>query len=1288
MTRRAHGGRLARLSLLRFLLLLLFLSSAPLLRGQSEGWDRLRNDDHRAARAWFENRLAEDRNDLSALQGMIILSDMHGDGLHLREYITAYVRNTWDDFAYRVLQHSVALSDTAIVDSPMGNEVKITSRIDLAGEHFYHRQPEKAIEAYRALIPENRWSFIGPFENVGGSGHVVSYPVETERFDRKASYPNPLGVPLRWIRPAHVARSGEVEVDHYVSSGDEDVVYANTFVSVPEDRSVQLRLARSSPITIWVDDHAVFSSPERIGLEYDGEIITLPLTKGTHRILVKTAPYFDGRDSYGILRTSVPRSPDVSSYSAAAGRWQQGFFCLRFTDDEGNAYQDMTLAYDGSYRPTTYSPVVEQRTLQTVWEERHEEDPDDLFTRYLLMRAWMISGDTERGEERFATILRRDSSVVHRWMLAHLYADNGKLERMYEVLKAADRPETPIFGLLQEKLEEIDPQVREKEYWALYSRIREIAPSSYGVIRSGIDFYDVKNRKKEKDAFIDQAIAAYPEYEEYLETSRSDYAYRSEVDERSPGEIADSLLGVIAEKVDLTAYDELIDYYTDREDVEKVLDLHDQRIEAYPSYTYYLRQKAEYLREEKRYDEGIDALKRALTIVPYSSSIYELIGDMYLHMEREEEALEWYRKGLEVDLDGYAHRTGYRENSLIEKIENLSGAVDVESLFTGEITFEQGMVLDGWEQTYGDEESVIPFFDRRQIVDELGRVRTFSRMAVRILTEAGADWWTEYNFSALGNLNLVRVRKASGGEVVPDRRGSMVVFKNLEPGDLIQIEGQEEGTVYDDLFDGDFFDIAFLSFGAPIHRARVEVLSPPKRPVYHLHHQLADNGTTSRAGEYRSVVWEYTDLDRIPEEEATLDQWDGLRTIFFSTMADWSRVVDWYRQLTYRRTDPTWEVRMIADSVVTPGMSDEQKIAAVYNYVTRRVNYSHVSFLQGAYLPKAADLTLSSNVGDCKDVATLMIAMLRHVGVDAWYTLVKTTSFNHQRFLPSQLFDHVIVGVRMNGEAHYMDLTTNFFPHTVLPFNDCGAWALNIREGESEVFQLPNDHVDPAKNMVAIEIDARLDTSRAVALSVEATHAGLEGAYVRESMARMSKEEFRNEILELLGKGTFQDLRLESHEVANRMAMDEPLRSSYRFTGERFSDRVSNLYIFRLPWMLAIRNSNAIKTDERLTSLDVLRLCETAPSRQIARLRFPEGYEMTELPEEVEVVSEFGTYRLSFRAIPGGLEVEKYQQFATTRIPPEKFEEFRDFYLRLLDLDEGRYAIIRPRAVEGSMGSE
>ncbi len=1280
--------RIARplLVLLGPLLLPLTLSS------QSRGWELLRDDDHLAARTAFEQDLEKDSLDLSALKGMILLSDIHGDGLHLREYLTRYVEQTWDPDFYRLFEYSVALSDTVIAGSPMPIDARVVARANLAGEHAFYRDPEKGKGAWRELIPANEWRMIGPFENIGGSGFVTAYPVESARFDPDASFPNRLGVPISWIRPSHVETSGEVNFDHHLPDGDVKVAYANTFIEMPEDRLVELRVARRSPIKMWIDDDLVFSDAEPVAMLYDDEIVRVRLSTGSHRVLVKLAPYRSGRDSYGLLGTNIPRSPEISGRNATAGRWAEGAFAIRITDESGEAMQDVALRLDAEYTPTDHRPIVEQSRLLAAWQRRLAEDPQDPFTLAMLAKAYLISGRAVKGETAFVERMKGiisasastgstpssgiEGSIIMRWLLARLYAANGKVERMYGILEPADPEKTPIYGLLDEKIDEVDPDVREEEFLERYEQLRAIAPSNFSMVRRLISYYDLKDKKAEKDAFIDRVAERFPEYEDYIESDRSDYKYRGDIDERSPAEQADSLLGVIEETVDLDAYDELIDYFTDKKEIDRVIDLHQQRIEAWPSYVYYRRQLAEYQREEKMYDAAIETLESAIGIIPYSVSLREDIGDIYLQMERPEDALAQYREGRDIDLFGYSFRSGYRDNSVVEKIENIVGAEKVDEIFRGGLDFEDAMSSTGWMARYADEESVIPLYEKRQVIGHDGRVRTWSKLMVRILTEAGADWWTEYNFSALGRLTSARVRKAGGGEVVPDRRGPMVVFKGLEPGDVILIEGESEETLYDGLFDGEYFDLTFLSFGAPMHHARVEILTPPDRPINYLHHRIDDNLARERFGDYDSWVWEYTDLDRMPEEDAMVDGMDGLRSIFISTMHDWSRVVDWYLKKTYRRTEPSYDVAAIADSVAGTG-TDEQKIAAVYDYVTREVNYSHVNFLNSAYTPKEADLTLSSNVGDCKDVATLMIAMLDHVGVEAWYTLVKTKAFSHQRFLPSQLFDHVIVGVEMEGERRYMDLTTNFYPHTVVPFNDCGAWSLDVRAGEDEVFELPLDHVDPAKNLVAFDVTARLDTSRAVALDVAATHDGLEGSWIRESIGRMSKEEFRNMLLDVLGKGTFQDLRLVDYEIDNRMAMNEPLSSRYRLTGNRFSDRVSNLYIFRLPWMLAIRNNNAIKTAERMTALNVASLCETAPSRQTASIIFPDGYELTELPDDIVITSKFGSYAVRYREIDGGLAATKEQSFTSTVIEPEDFEDFREFYLRILDVDEARYAIIR-----------
>lgn len=1245
----------------------LFLLSIPL--AAQDGWDLLARDDHRGARKVFEERLEADSLDRDALKGMLILSEIQGDRLVYENVLTRLIANYWEEPVYRVFEDDYEGSDTLVDASPMSEGAKVGARMSLAAEHFRFRNPEKANQLSRSLVPQNHWSLIGPFKNMAGSGYLMHYPAEKEAFKADASYRDETGVLLKWVRSPYTRYSGIVDFSDHLISGEDAAWYANTFLELPDDRLVQLRLARSAPVTVWVDDALVFTSRERIGFYFDAEIIELPLKKGTHRVLVKLTPYDGVPESYELLEMNS---------SGWNNRFDQERFCLRFTDSTGISIPGMSLQYDGKYKAAQHKAVLRKESFLDHFRTRVEANPDDLFSCYALCRAFMATGRSEEGEEYFVRLVRSGkNSVMHRWLLARLYAMNGKIEKVYATLENIDEEGTPVFGLLYEKFGQIDIDTDEENYLESLGFLREIASSSYEVIDGYLEYYSRKDMTKENDAFIDEMIAAWPVYKENLERRRTDYKSRSEIDERTPGEITDSLMTLLKTEADIDAYEQVISYYIDKEEVEKVVELYDEVIEAYPSWNRFRYEKADYLVEEKRYDEAIETLNDVLKIFPYNVSAYEDIGDAYRDKEDVENALKAYRAALQVAFGDAGVQRGWTENSVVEKIDNLSKAGNPRRLFQA-ISFEDALASDSWKEKFADEESAILLYTKEQMLDTTGRIRTWQKVMIAILTEAGADWWTEYDFSFLGRINTVKVLKATGGEVVPDRRGGYVVFKDLKPGDIIQLEGQIIESP-DALFDNEYFDVSSLSFGAPIHRARVEVLAPSGKYIGYRYHNLEDKVAKSKREGFDAYLWDYADLVKEPYEDAMLDGQDGDRIIFVSTLPDWSRVADWYLRETYRRSEAPYDVREAIDSIIANGMTEAQKVEAVYNYVTRRINYSYVPFYQSAYRPKFPDRTLSAGIGDCKDVATLMISMLRTLGIESYYTLVKTNYFNHQQFLPSYWFDHVIVAAKVNGEIKFMDLTTNFYPHYTLPEGDMGAWGLLIKEGEKNIFQLPNDRLNPDKNLIEINVDATLDTNRSIALKVDALHRGSAGGMIREGLVQLSKDELRNYILELMGKGTFQDLRLGDYAFEKQFDISAPLESRYTFTGSRFSDKVSNLYIFRVPYMMAIRPSQALQSGTRTNRLDVAELCSVAPSRQRVTIHFPDGYQMTELPANISVESEFGQYRVTYTPVENGLMVEKYQQFYTSIVTPNKFDEFREFYLRVLDLEEGRYAIIKQK---------
>ena len=77
-------------------------------------------------------------------------------------------------------------------------------------------------------------------------------------------------------------------------------------------------------------------------------------------------------------------------------------------------------------------------------------------------------------------------------------------------------------------------------------------------------------------------------------------------------------------------------------------------------------------------------------------------------------------------------------------------------------------------------------------------------------------------------------------------------------------------------------------------------------------------------------------------------------------------------------------------------------------------------------------------------------------------------------------FDHVITGIEIDGKTTYVDLTTDFYPYYVLNESDMDAWGLAIKEGETQLFKLPNDYINSEKNKVIHEIACQVNSDHSI----------------------------------------------------------------------------------------------------------------------------------------------------------------------------------------------------------------
>lgn len=1250
----------------RTLLLTLLLSIAAL--GQS-GMEALQKNDFFEARKRFSDKLLTDSTDYESLTGMVMLAEFSQEYIPYEKYLNTLMRHHRDAYTFALYNFLFTGNYEQVKQMNYPDWVTLKYQLnEVIKWGGTHRDRDKQWEQFRAIIPKMNWSMMGPFKNLNGSGWKLTHPIETEPYRNSAEYPGSNGKPLSWCNPIHAAASGRIVFSQHLPSmgwSDDAVYYANTFIRLPEQQKVQIHIGRTAPVKIWVNQTLVFESDHSVPFYYDFEILELTLNKGVNRILVKNATCKNTDESSGSL------------YFWDGNTYEHDMLALRFTDTSGKALTNYTSAFtdDSPLLPVEPGSITSTHSLVQHFKNKTAQS-GSLWDEFCLLKSFISENYIREGEAHFYQKYRANAgSVFYGYLLAKISQFNGKSEKVYELLSKSDNQKTPFMGLMYEKLQEINLDTDPDAYYRFLEQLIKVSPSNYNVLNGFVSYFNKTGKGVEKDSFILQSIRKYPRFEEDLKPMLS--TYKEEEERFGPAEQLKAQKASI--KALKTGSDEsdinyAIEYYKDRKKKDKVVALYKDKIYFSPHFASNYNEFAAYLKEIERYEEAKEVLQTSLKINPYQSAAYEMLGDLAKLQGYLDQALYYYRTGLKLGSDG-VEMFGYG-NGLEEKIEQIVGNDNNKRIFTTP-GFSQTLEDPEWLKKAENEDAIVLQYTKDIALDTNNKVDLYQTLMIKILRESGIEKYNEMDLSFMGNISSARIIKDDGSVYNPERSGGYLVIKNLTAGDLIQVEGHET-TEAQTLFGAEFYHQHFVFFPDPVFYSKFDLAVPRNKKITYKTHKIQPEPTfISDSSGFDHYIWENHNLDKIQDEAAFPDYYDYYRSISVSTMQSWEPINDWYEQTTYKKTDLTYEVKEIMDSIIQAGMSDSIKVQTIYNYITAKIRYSYVAFLNSRFVPKWPGNTCSAGIGDCKDVATLMITMLRAQGIESYYTLVKTGQFNHLEPVPSLSFDHVIVCYLLNGKKHYCDLTTNFYPLNVLPEMDNNAVALLIRPGVKDIFHLPNDMLDEGKTGSVYEIEAELVNGRDLKLTGKGTYTGTAGGNLREQIFRTPQSKYGDFISQYFGQDVFENSNYESVSFDEADNFNKPLIGNYQLTSKGFADRVSGLYIVRMPYLEAIRKNPAISESNRTNRVDLQKILNVQPSLQKIRFKIPEGYKLAEMPKDLYHKSFFSYYHVSFSMSKNELLITKRQVFYKNMIEIGDFQAFKEDYLQLLDLDKFKIALVK-----------
>ena len=398
--------------------------------------------------------------------------------------------------------------------------------------------------------------------------------------------------------------------------------------------------------------------------------------------------------------------------------------------------------------------------------------------------------------------------------------------------------------------------------------------------------------------------------------------------------------------------------------------------------------------------------------------------------------------------------------------------------------------------------------------------------------------------------------------------------------------------------------------------------------------------------------------------------------LFVSSIPSWDYLVEWYSDLARTKTRSSYEIREQVNELVAgrTHLTESEKIRIVYDFITENIRYSSVSFRQSGLVPQKARDVLVNRIGDCKDVATLCIAMLNEVGVKAEYVLVNTRDEGaNANILPTIAFNHCIAGVRTPGAVRYLDLTANNYPLGSAPPMDFDAFSLRIAPDTREPAYLAKELFTPRS--VFRQTTAAVLGDNSIAVTRVSTRTGGATAGTRSAFRDIGQQEREQKLSESLSRD-FPGVVLKSLAVSNVDAPDNIMVDTYDFAVPHYVTETGSYRFLKIPWADNLEPDQALSYETRSYPYDFWLNNDTLYEH--ITIALPRGYVPVDLPPGTTLHSPIADYSLNVKVVKGTIVAERRFIQKKRVVPTEEYPAFRKFYTAALK-EDGAQILLRKR---------
>jgi tetratricopeptide (TPR) repeat protein len=1125
--------------------------------------------------------------------------------------------------------------------------------------------PAGAKRAVAELGFVDEWLVVGPFDNEGKAGYDFEYGPETQFADpivEGRAYSGKERA-VRWRSAPNVFEFGWLDGGALFRPEQNICFYATTVVSLTARQArsdVGIWVGTSGAFKLFVNGKELLRDAAYRGHDVDrfGAVARLPA--GHNRLTVKAcglrnAPIVSVRlsDAKGSPDPNLKATVSFDLTRESATNHGE----LRIVDAELGPVLDFERL-SGVKRPTAATLEAYARYLVTTGAD----DPSTHQARDLAQRAATMEPTLER--LLLAGELAEDYNQHRQWV--------EKAEAL-----AAEQARRNDIDLVLARAEVEQSGLNWRDGFSYYERAGRIDPDNLVALSGRVSLLNRASMGQSALAILTEALERNPNSVTLLNMHASQLralgrSSEADVEERRYSQFRFDDLSYITSQLDLALVRNerpVAEHWTDRllQTHPDSLWAHSVAAKAYESMAQPVRAIATYraalnlapddvttLRalsdlhgKLEQTNEQVALLRQILEIRPQAKDIHEYLRSIKPEKPKQDEAYAWVPDRFLKERN--APPAGENRRTLLD--------LNVTTVFENGLSSQFRQVVF---QPLSDSAAAL---SRNFIFGFQADTQRVQLRGARVFRADGrVDEAVETGIGAADNPAIATYTSA---------RTYSVQFPRLEPGDVVELRYRIDDVAQRNELADYFGDLKYLQDNEPVGHAEYILITPKSRRLFVDKRGIPGLKTKiANKGEQRIYRFWAESLPAIHPEPAMPPWPEVLGFIHVSTFKDYDELGKWYWGLSQDMFDVDDETRKLAREITKGLTTDDQKVRAVYNWVIKNTRYVALEFGINRLKPRRCVQTVSRGWGDCKDKATVIVTLLKELGIDATIVIIRTQlrGMFESNVASVAAFDHAIAYVP--SLDLYLDGTAEFTGSRELPAFDQQGLAILVNEGSPKVVKVPL--LDPETNTRTRKISASVAADGSAKLDLDIEVAGSQApawrrrfhatATQRERVASDLSREFTG--FQLEGGNAAVKVESDDYEKPFRLQVHGKSPAYARLDGEGLS----------LPVTTRQRLTEAYASLSTRTLPVAVPLLGTV--KDVVQITLPPGYRVLSQPTDTMFASRFGKYSVNVEQHGRKVTVTSRITLNVTRVDPKDYQQWRAFC-------QGADAAMLPRLVVG-----